>query len=141
MKIFNAKNAEAKPQRQLVNCCEGLVIDIKDCDDDIVSSGILGDGFAVYPRYENVESLVGGHVVEITSPVSGRVLDITHKPETLIIKTDDGLKVLVSFSAFTAPQVYMTVRSGDIVTAGVNGSYSAHKVKALVNHNGNILNS
>lgn len=118
MKIFGGKSIENAPERQLLGCCEGMVIDIRDSDDDIVSSGILGDGFAVFPRYESIESPVGGHVVEISSPVSGRLLDISHKPETMIIKTDDGLKVLVSFSSFTAAQVYMTVRGGDIVTAG-----------------------
>lgn len=118
MKIFGAKNEKEPRSKHLMGCCEGIVMNIKDCDDDIVSSGILGEGFAVYPRYESIESPVGGHVVEISSPVNGRVADITHKPETIILKTDDGLKVLVSFKSFTSAQVYMTVRAGDEVEAG-----------------------
>ena len=61
---------------------------------------------------------MGGHVIELSSPVTGRVLDITHKPETIILKNEDGLKVLVSFKSFTASQVYMTVRCGDDVASG-----------------------
>ena len=101
MKIFGTKNTQEKPDRSLYGCCEGIAIDLKDSDDDIVSSGILGEGFAVFPRYENVKSLTGGYVVEISSPVKGRVVDITHKPEVIILKNDDGLKVLVSFVAFS----------------------------------------
>lgn len=118
MKIFGGKSADNAPEKQLLACCEGMVIDIKDSDDDIISSGILGEGYAVYPRYEDIQSPVGGHVVEITSPVSGHLVDITHQPETIIIKTQDGLKVLISFSGFTAAQVYITVRGGDIISAG-----------------------
>ena len=118
MKIFSQKTAEKVPDRRLYGCCEGLVIDIRDSDDDIVSSGVLGDGYAVFPRYDNEKSVVGGHMVEIGSPVTGRVVDITHKPEVMIIKTEDNLKVLVNFSSFSAPQVYMTVRAGESLTAG-----------------------
>ena len=120
MKIFSSKNEKEMRNRQLMGCCEGIVMNIKDSDDDIVSSGILGDGFAVYPRYESIESPVGGHIVEIASPITGRIADITHKPETIIIKTDDGLKILVSFKSFIASQVYMTVRCGDEIEAGTH---------------------
>ena len=118
MKIFGTKNTQEKPDRSLYGCCEGIAIDLKDSDDDIVSSGILGEGFAVFPRYENVKSLTGGYVVEISSPVKGRVVDITHKPEVIILKNDDGLKGLVSFVAFSGSQVYSTVRCGDDISAG-----------------------
>ena len=118
MKIFGQKTAETAPDRRLYGCCEGLVIDIKDSDDDIVSSGVLGDGYAVFPRYDTEKSVVGGHIVEIGSPVTGRVVDITHKPEVMIIKTEDDLKVLVNFSSFSAPQVYMTVKAGESLTPG-----------------------
>lgn len=118
VKIFGNKNAQEKPDRNLYGCCDGMVIDLKDSDDDIVSSGILGDGYAVYPRYENIKSPTGGFVVEISSPVKGRVVDITHKPEVMILKNADGLKVLVSFVSFSGSQVYATVRCGDDVAPG-----------------------
>jgi PTS system beta-glucosides-specific IIC component len=118
VKIFGTKNTQEKPDRNLYGCCEGLVIDLKDSDDDIVSSGILGEGYAVYPCYEHIKSPTGGYIVEISSPVKGRVVDITHKPEVIILKNEEGLKVLVSFVSFSGSQVCATVRCGDDVAAG-----------------------
>lgn len=118
MKIFGAKNTQEKPDRNLYGCCEGVAINLRESDNDIVSSGVLGEGFAVFPRYDSEKSVVGGHVVEISSPITGRVVDITHKPEVMILKNTDGLKVLVNFMSFSGSQVYATVRCGDDISAG-----------------------
>ena len=128
VKIFGKNISAEGSEKKLLGCCDGIVARLKDSKNDIVSSGILGEGFAVYPllnEHNNSTDLAVDlsqpdrvSVTEISSPVSGRVLDISSKPEAVIIKTDDGLKVLVSFFDFASKSVYISVRCGDLVKAG-----------------------
>ena len=128
MKLFGKNISEVSDGKKLMGCCDGIVGALKESGNDIISSGILGEGFAVYPllnEHSGSSDLAVDlsqpdrvNVVEICSPVSGRVLDISSKPEALIIKTDDGLKVLVSFSDFASKSVYIAVKCGDIVNVG-----------------------
>lgn len=128
MKIFGKRISSEGPGKVFLGCCDGIVKELKYAKNDIVSSGILGEGFAVYPmlnEHNNSTELALDlsqpdrvNVVEISSPVSGRIIDISSKPESVIIKTDDGLKILISFSDFAPKSVYISVRSGDIIKSG-----------------------
>ena len=55
MKIFGGSNKTENNRSKLMGCCEGKVAELKETDDDIISSGILGEGYAVYPKMNEFE--------------------------------------------------------------------------------------
>ena len=155
MKIFGGSNKTENNRSKLMGCCEGKVAELKETDDDIISSGILGEGYAVYPKMneftqksselavdlKNPDSV---NVIEISSPVSGRVLDISSKPEAVLLKTDDNLKVLISFTSFSPKAVYISVRCGDLISTGdriadVKVDRSGNRAVYVVIENSDIL--
>ena len=98
MKLFGEKQSDEKGKGKLYACCKGELCTLEDTGDDIMSSGILGVGYGIYPDFED------GYA-QIVSPVSARVIDVSTKPDAAVVKTEDGLKVL-------------TIKSGDNVEIG-----------------------
>ncbi|WP_028505141.1 PTS glucose transporter subunit IIA [Ruminococcus sp. FC2018] len=111
MKLFGEKQSEEKGKGELNACCNGELCALEDTGDDIMSSGILGVGYGIYPDFESGSA-------EVVSPVSARVIDVSTKPDAVVLKTADGLKVLVSFSAFSREEIKLTAKIGDNVETG-----------------------
>lgn len=116
MKLFGEKSSSDNSRKVILGCCKGELCALEETGDDIMSSGILGEGFAVYPDYETDDE--DKSFAEAASPVSGRVIDVTAKPNAAVLKTDDGLKVLMSFSDFSSDEVRFLIKAGDTVEAG-----------------------
>lgn len=64
--------------------CDGEVIRLDDVTDEVFSSGVMGDGFAVLPE--------SGKIV---SPVSGKIENAYKTGHAYTIISEDGLDVLV----------------------------------------------
>ncbi len=111
LKLFGEKQSDEKGKGKLYACCKGELCTLEDTGDDIMSSGILGVGYGIYPDFED------GYA-QIVSPVSARVIDVSTKPDAAVVKTEDGLKVLISFSAFSLRETKLTIKSGDNVEIG-----------------------
>ena len=94
-----------------MSCVKGEIIGLDNVNDNIFSSGILGEGYAVIPDDSKVYS-----------PVSGRVLDISDNGLSVTVKSDDGLIVLVHIELKPADKksatVKLTVKVGDVINSG-----------------------
>lgn len=112
MKLFGEKKSAEKTKSCLYGCCKGTVCLLEETSDEIMSSGILGEGFAVYPTYDEAQEAA------VVSPTAARVIDVTTKPNAVVLKNEDGLKILISFSDFSAEQISITTSAGESVAAG-----------------------
>lgn len=111
MKLFGDKNTDQQGKGIITGCCNGELCTLKDSGDDIMSSGVLGEGFGVYPELTESQAV-------IVSPVSAKVIDISSKPCAAVLKTDDGLKLLLSFSLYQESEVEFQIKSGDTLLQG-----------------------
>jgi len=116
LSIFSKENKSGGKRKftgELMSCVKGEIIRLDNVKDNIFSSGILGEGYAVIPEDS-----------EIYSPVSGRVLDISDNGLSITVKSDDGLIVLVHIeptpSDKRSASVNLTVKVGDTINSGDN---------------------
>lgn len=63
---------------------EGNILKLEDVSDEIISSKLLGDGFAVEP-IENI----------LYSPINGEVVNIFKGNNSMLIKSIKGLNILI----------------------------------------------
>ena len=68
----------------IVSPVDGEVIELENVLDEVFSSGVMGDGFAVIPTSKN-----------FYSPVSGKIENAYRTGHAYTVVTDDGLDVLV----------------------------------------------
>lgn len=80
------KKSQIKNVKVLGCCIDGKVIKIDQVNDDIFSTKILGDGYAVIPEGKNVKCYF-----------DALVKDISRSGNCVTLHTDDGLHVLVNF--------------------------------------------
>lgn len=90
---------------------DGELIPITDVKDDVFSTKMLGDGYAIKPTSG-----------EVHSPVEGDISTLFPTKHAIGIKTKEGLEILVHLGIDTvelegAP-FEMRIRKGDHVTAG-----------------------
>ncbi len=64
--------------------CDGEVIKLEDVTDEVFSSGVMGDGFAILPSSKR-----------FYSPVSGKIENAYKTGHAYTILSDDGLDILV----------------------------------------------
>ena len=93
---------------------DGEVIELENVCDEVFSSGIMGDGFAVLPSSKN-----------FYSPVSGKVESIHAASHAYAITTNEGIDVLVHIGVDTVEldgdcferkiSVGEQVKKGDII--------------------------
>ncbi len=68
----------------IVSPVDGEVIELENVCDEVFSSGVMGEGFAVIPTSKN-----------FYSPVSGKVENAYKTGHAYTVVTDDGLDVLI----------------------------------------------
>ena len=103
-----------KKKTEILSPCYGEAIKLSDVKDEVFSSGVLGDGFAVIPS-EN----------SFFSPVSGEIINAYETAHAYSILSDDGIEVLVHIGIDTVeldgkyftPRVNMgsRVREGELL--------------------------
>ena len=64
--------------------CDGEIIKLEDVSDEVFSSGVMGEGFAVLPTSKR-----------FYSPVTGKIENVYKTGHAYTILTDDGLDVLI----------------------------------------------
>ena len=77
MSSENNKNVICAP-------CDGEVVKLEEVNDEVFSSGIMGEGFAVIPSSN-----------KFVSPVNGKIENAYKTGHAYTILSDDGLDVLV----------------------------------------------
>ena len=73
-----------KEKQKILAPCEGEIIPLEGVSDEVFSSGIMGEGFAVLPTSKR-----------FYSPVSGRVENAYRTAHAYSIVSDSGLEILV----------------------------------------------
>ncbi|WP_346695564.1 PTS sugar transporter subunit IIA [Thermophilibacter mediterraneus] len=63
----------------------GVLVSLKEVNDEVISAGLLGDGYGILPTGSNV----------LYSPVNGRIGATTVTNHSIAIATDDGMEVLI----------------------------------------------
>ena len=94
--------------------CDGEAIELENVCDEVFSSGVMGEGFAVLPNGKN-----------IFSPVDGKIDNAYKTGHAYSIITDDGLDVLVHIGIDTVElngeffekrvSIGERVKAGDII--------------------------
>lgn len=69
---------------EITSPVKGRIIPLKDVNDDTFTSGVVGDGIAVYPEDDI-----------ICSPVDGRVCVVFQTKHALMIRSENGCEVLL----------------------------------------------
>jgi len=100
-----------KKQNQLVAPVDGDLISIVDVSDEVFSTKVMGDGFAIKPTSDL-----------IVSPIDGEITNVFPTKHAISIETDDGLEILLHLGIDTvelngAPFEVM-VTKGQSVSAG-----------------------
>lgn len=81
--LFNKKETFVV-DNNLYAPAKGQLINITDVKDEVFSSKMMGDGFAIHPTSGN-----------ITSPVSGKIITIFQTKHAICINMANGLEVLI----------------------------------------------
>ena len=63
----------------------GVLVSLKEVNDEVISAGLLGDGYGILPTGSNV----------LYSPINGRIGATTVTNHSIAIATDDGMEVLI----------------------------------------------
>ena len=71
-------------KQTLCSTCIGEVIKLEDVSDEVFSSGVLGQGFAIIPESN-----------DFFAPVGGKVVNAHEAGHAYLIETDGGLDVLI----------------------------------------------
>ena len=89
----------------------GVLVSVQEINDEVIASGLLGDGYGIIP--------VGN---TIYAPANGRVDTVTVTNHAVGIMTDTGIEVLIHVGIDTVKMegkgFMRHVEAGDIVTAG-----------------------
>lgn len=100
-----------KPQNNLIAPVSGNLIKIEDVSDEVFSTKVMGDGFAIKPSSD-----------KIVSPVDGEITSVFPTKHAITISTKDGLEVLLHLGIDTVElkgtPFDMKVEQGQTVTAG-----------------------
>lgn len=83
MKLF-------KRNKQLLSVCDGSCAELSQIPDEAFSSGMLGQGVAVFPKSNR-----------FFSPVNGRVESIADSRHAYTILSEDGLELLIHIGVDT----------------------------------------
>lgn len=91
--------------------CSGLVVQLQDVEDEIFSTGMVGQGFAIRPSND-----------QIVSPIDGTIITVFHTMHAIGLKTDTGLEILVHIGLNTVElngkHFTPFVKAGDRVSIG-----------------------
>ena len=97
--------------KKLLSVADGEVIQLSRVPDEVFSSGMLGEGFAVLPTSGKIHS-----------PVKGRINSVTETKHAYTIRSDDGLDILVHIGIDTVKLdgegFVSLVEEGDEIGAG-----------------------
>jgi len=98
-------------KNDLFSAAAGNLIQLEDIEDEVFSSKMMGDGFAVRPDNG-----------EIVSPIDGEISNVFPAKHAIGIQTDSGLEVLVHMGLDTVELkgegFEVHVSEGDVVEAG-----------------------
>lgn len=107
-----AEAAEEGPHAlELHAVADGEYLPLEDVQDDVFSTKMVGDGYAIRPS-----------TGKIFSPVNGTIVTVAETKHAIGIKTNDGAEILIHMGLDTvelkgAPFT-IAVKQGDTVTAG-----------------------
>lgn len=79
-----SKEISSGGKEKIVSPAEGKLIPIEEVEDDVFSSKMMGDGFAIIPKNG-----------EIYSPVEGQILSVFPTQHAISIRTTSGVDVLL----------------------------------------------
>lgn len=121
-KEVDSKNKAMK--EEFVSVAEGEVISIEDVQDEVFSAKMMGDGFAVIPRSN-----------EVVAPINAKVTNVFPTKHAIGLETDGGVEVLVHMGLDTVEldgePFQVEVKEGDVVEAGETlAQMDIEKVKA-----------
>ena len=113
---FKLKENVSENSKYIPSCASGEVIRLEMIKDNIFSSKILGEGYGVVPSEK-----------EITAPFKCSVRDITNGGQSLTLRCENGLQILIhigidlpekNFSAENNRLYKLSVSTGDVLSAG-----------------------
>ena len=104
MKLFGEKKSAEKTKSCLYGCCKGTVCLLEETSDEIMSSGILGEGFAVYPTYDEAQEAA-------VSDFSAEQISITTSAGESVAAGDELAKLKVASE--DKKEVYVVVENSD----------------------------
>lgn len=112
--LFNKKNDSKPKQFYIFNPIEGEIISIEDTPDEVFAGKMLGDGFAIKPK-DN----------EVYSPVDGEIKVLFPTLHAVAIETEEGIELLIHIGIDTVElngegftkhvEVGDKVRQGDLL--------------------------
>lgn len=106
-----------KEKQKILSPCDGEIIPLEAVSDEVFSSGIMGEGFAVLPTSKH-----------FFAPVSGKVENAYKTGHAYSITTEDGLDVLVHIGIDTVELdgefFDKRVNAGDYVKKGQALAYA-----------------
>lgn len=104
-------NMFSNSNKKILAVADGEVLPLSRVPDEVFSSGMLGEGFAVEPTAGTVYS-----------PVNGRIDSVTETKHAYTVRSDDGLDILVHIGVDTVKlggEGFLSlVEEGDSVKAG-----------------------
>ncbi|AKP02637.1 PTS sugar transporter subunit IIA [Companilactobacillus pabuli] len=100
-----------KKQNQLMAPIDGTLIKIEDVSDEVFSTKVMGDGFAVKPNSDTV-----------VSPIAGEITNIFPTKHAISITSNNGLEILLHLGIDTVElngePFDVLVQQGQKVSAG-----------------------
>jgi PTS system beta-glucosides-specific IIC component len=111
MGMKNLFKKKKNKEERICAPCSGRIVQLQDVEDDIFSTGMIGQGFAIRPTND-----------QIVSPIDGTIITVFHTMHAIGIKTDTGLEVLVHIGLNTVElngkHFTPFVKAGDRVSVG-----------------------
>jgi PTS system glucose-specific IIA component len=100
-----------KKQNQLMAPVDGTLVKIEDVSDEVFSTKVMGDGFAIKPSSDMV-----------VSPIAGEITNIFPTKHAISITSDNGLEILLHLGIDTVElngePFDVLVQQGQKVSAG-----------------------
>ena len=100
-----------KRNKQLLSVCDGRCAPLSEIPDEAFSSGMLGEGVAIFPASNR-----------FLSPVDGQVIAIAESLHAYTLRADDGTELLIHIGVDTVKLkgegFRALVRAGDKIHAG-----------------------
>lgn len=100
-----------KKQNQLMAPVDGTLVKIEDVSDEVFSTKVMGDGFAVKPSSDIV-----------VSPIAGEITNIFPTKHAISITSDNGIEILLHLGIDTVElngePFDVLVQQGQKVSAG-----------------------
>lgn len=101
----------SRRQIKIISPIKGKIVDLSKVPDEVFSSKMIGDGFAIDPK-ENI----------LFSPVDGEIIQIFPTGHAIGIKTKEGLEILIHIGIDTVnlkgDGFVLFVNQGDYVRVG-----------------------